>query len=245
MNESGALMLTPVARIRTDFSDKFGLPRQSGLVSELTGEIVFLPEYSRPEAVRGLTAFSHLWLIWGFHAAAKPEGKGWSATVRPPRLGGNVRMGVFATRSPFRPNPLGLSCVKLEAVFAEEQPVRILVSGIDLLDGTPIYDIKPYIPLADCRPEAAEGYTAETKQHCLQVVFPEALLTKLPADKQSAAAALLEQDPRPGYADDPERVYGAAFAGFDIRFTVCGDTLTVTDVVRLTERRKEANGKTV
>ena len=239
MTDDTALLLRPVAYIRTDFPDKFGLPRQSGFVPSLTGEIVFTAEYSQPEAVRGLGQFSHLWLIWGFHAAARPEGKGWSATVRPPRLGGNTRMGVFATRSPFRPNPLGLSCVKLEAVSADAQPVRLLVSGIDLLDGTPIYDIKPYIPVADCKPDASEGYTAETKQHRLQVVFPAELMQLLPAEKQSAAAELLRQDPRPGYADDPQRVYGVTFAGFDIRFTVSGETLTVREVIPQNERSRE------
>jgi tRNA-Thr(GGU) m(6)t(6)A37 methyltransferase TsaA len=245
MTEHGILQIEPIAEIRTDFREKFGLPRQSGLVPELRGEIVFRPSYSQPEAVRGIEAFSHLWLIWGFHAAEKPAGKGWSATVRPPRLGGNVRMGVYATRSPFRPNPLGLSCVKLEAVHAGAQPLRLTVSGIDLLDGTPIYDIKPYIPLADCKPEAAEGYTAATKQHCLEVNFPAKLLELLPPDKRTAAAELLRQDPRPGYADDPERIYGISFAGFDIRFTVSGEALTVCEVLSLKERSKQKNGKTV
>ena len=230
-----SLTLQPIAYIHTDFPDKFGIPRQSGLIEALKGEIVFTAEFSRPEAVRGLTAFSHLWLLWGFHAAKKPEGKGWSATVRPPRLGGNTRVGVFATRSPFRPNPIGLSCVRLVAVDDTQQPVRLTVSGADLMDGTPIYDIKPYLPFADCIPEAAEGYTAETRRHEMQVIFPPALLAKLPEDKREAAAALLRQDPRPGYADDPQRVYGICFAGCDIRFTAEGDTLTVCAV----EERKE------
>ena len=225
-----SLQIEPVAYIRTDFADKFGLPRQSGLVPELKGEIVFQPAYSHPDAVRGLDAFSHIWLIWGFHAAEKLPGKGWSATVRPPRLGGNVRVGVFASRAPFRPNPLGMSCVKLEAVLSQAHPVRLLVSGIDLLDGTPIYDIKPYIPVADCKPDAAEGYTAGTRQHKMKVIFPEELLKLLPPDKQQAAAALLEQDPRPGYADDPQRIYGVGFAGCDIRFRAAAGTLTVCSV---------------
>jgi len=237
--------IVPIAYIRTDFADKFGLPRQSGLVPELTGEIVFAPEYSRHEAVRGLEQFSHLWLIWGFHAAQKPAGKGWSATVRPPRLGGNTRVGVFATRSPFRPNPLGLSCVKLEAVCADESPVRILVSGIDLLDGTPIYDIKPYIPLADCKPDAKEGYTAETKQHLLRVDFPAELLQKLPESCRAAAISVLEQDPRPGYADDPMRIYGICFAGYDIRFQVSGDILIVCAVVPAPRKENPINGETL
>lgn len=228
--------ISPIAYIKTDFADKFGLPRQSGLVPALQGEIVFVPEYSRPEALRGLEQFSHLWLIWGFHAAQKPEGKGWSATVRPPRLGGNTRVGVFATRSPFRPNPLGLSCVRLEAVHADASPVRISVSGIDLLDGTPIYDIKPYIPVADCQPDAKEGYTAETKQHLLNVIFPDELLMQIPENRREAAAAVLAQDPRPGYADDPARLYGICFAGFDIRFHVAGDCLTVCAVVPISRK---------
>lgn len=223
--------LTPIAYIRTDFPEKFGLPRQSGLVPELTGEIVFTPQYSRAEAVRGLAEFSHIWLIWGFSEAKKPDGKGWSATVRPPRLGGNERVGVFATRSPFRPNPLGLSCVRLEAVRDTQSPVTLTVSGIDLLDGTPIYDIKPYIPVSDCIPGAAEGYTARTRQHRLAVIFPEELLMQLPANKREAAVSLLAQDPRPGYSDDPERIFGVQFAGQDIRFRVAENTLTVCAVI--------------
>lgn len=221
--------LTPIAYIRTDFRGKFGLPRQSGIVPELTGEVVFTREYSRAEAVRGLEQFSHIWLLWGFSEAKRPE-NGWSATVRPPRLGGNTRLGVFATRSPFRPNPIGLSCVRLKAVRTEQQPVSLTVSGIDLLDGTPIYDIKPYLPYADAYPDAAEGYTAQTRQHRLRVVFPPELLNLLPEMHRNAAAALLAEDPRPGYLDDPARVYGVLFAGFDIRFQVDGDLLTVVAV---------------
>ncbi len=223
--------LTPIAYIRTDFSEKFGLPRQSGLVPELTGEIVFTPQYSRAEAVRGLAEFSHIWLIWEFSEAKKPDGKGWSATVRPPRLGGNERVGVFATRSPFRPNSLGLSCVRLEAVRDTQSPVTLTVSGIDLLDGTPIYDIKPYIPVSDCIPGAAEGYTARTRQHRLAVIFPEKLLMQLPENKREAAVSLLAPDPRPGYSDDPERIFGVQFAGLDIRFRVADNTLTVCAVI--------------
>lgn len=236
MNENGVLRIEPIAEIRTDFREKFGLPRQSGLVPALRGEIIFRPAYSQPEAIRGIADFSHLWLIWGFHAAQKQEGKGWSATVRPPRLGGNTRLGVFATRAPYRPNPLGLSCVRLEQVFAEEQPVRLIVSGVDLLDGTPIYDIKPYIPLADCKPEASEGYTAETRQHILRVDFPAELLSLFPAEKQQAALEILRLDPRPGYSDDPERQYGISYAGLDIRFRVSGDLLTVCAVIPVNEK---------
>ena len=240
-----SLQIEPVAYIRTDFSDKFGIPRQSGLVPELTGTVVLEPAYSQPDAVRGLEQFSHIWLIWGFHAAVRQAEKGWSATVRPPRLGGNTRVGVFASRAPFRPNPLGLSCVRLEAVLTDEQPVRLLVSGIDLLDGTPIYDIKPYIPVADCKPDAAEGYTAETRQHLLDVDFPAELLGLLPADKQQAAAALLAQDPRPGYADDPERIYGVGFAGFDLRFCADGRTLRVCSVRDADGKEYFVHGETV
>jgi len=232
------LTLKPVAFIHTDFTEKFGLPRQSGLVPELTGEIVFQSEYSQPEAVRGLSEFSHLWLIFGFHAATKHAGKGWSPTVRPPRLGGNKRVGVFASRAPYRPNPIGLSCVRLEAVLTDEQPIRLLVSGIDLMDGTPIYDIKPYIPVADCRTEASEGYTAKTRTHRLQVDFPRVLLERLPAEKRAAASALLAQDIRPGYADDPQRIFGTEFAGFDIRFTVRENQLTVTEVTAAKNKKE-------
>lgn len=217
--------MEPIAYIRTDFPTKFGLPRQSGLVEALEGQVVFQPAYSAPEAFRGLEQFSHIWLIWEF-SAAKKQGS-WSPTVRPPRLGGNQRMGVFATRSPFRPNSLGLSCLRLHRVsFAKGQAV-LHVSGIDMMDGTPVYDVKPYIPLADCRPDAAQGYTRQTAQHQLQVSFPEALLNRLPADKRDAAVGILQQDPRPGYAEDPARIYGIAFAGFDLRFTVEGSLLTV------------------
>ena len=236
MTDTGSLQIEPIAEIRTDFREKFGLPRQSGLVPALRGKIIFRPAYSHPDAVRGLERFSHLWLIWGFHAAQKQEGKGWSATVRPPRLGGNTRIGVFATRAPYRPNPLGLSCVRLEQVDASSQPVRLIVSGIDLLDGTPIYDIKPYIPLADCKPDAAEGYTAETRQHLLEVDFPAELLALLPQEKQQAAIDVLRLDPRPGYSDDPERQYGVCYAGMDIRFHVSGSQLTVCAVIPVQEK---------
>lgn len=236
MTDSGSLQIEPIAEIRTDFREKFGLPRQSGLVPELRGEIIFRPAYSHPDAVRGLEKFSHLWLIWGFHAAQKQNGKGWSATVRPPRLGGNTRIGVFATRAPYRPNPLGLSCVRLEQVDAAAQPVRLIVSGIDLLDGTPIYDIKPYIPLADYKPDATEGYTAQTRQHLLEVDFPVELLALLPAEKQQAAIDVLSLDPRPGYSDDPERQYGVSYAGMDIRFHVSGSRLTVCKVIPVQEK---------
>ena len=227
-----------IARMQTACTGKFGIPRQSGVVPELTGEIVFEPEFSRPDAVRGLTAFSHIWLIWGFSEAKRPAGRGWSATVRPPRLGGNTRVGVFATRSPFRPNPLGLSVVRLLAVHTRQHPLSLTVAGIDLLDGTPIYDIKPYLPYADSIPDAAEGYTAQTRLHRLSVHFPDALRALLPQEHAAAVTALLAQDPRPGYADDPARVYGMQYAGWDIRFRVTGTDLTVCAVEPFAERRE-------
>ena len=221
--------MTVVAYIRTDFPSKFGIPRQSGLVEGLTGKIVFEPPFRSPEAVRGLEQFSHIWLLWGF-SQAKEGG----LTVRPPRLGGNTRLGVFATRSPFRPNNIGLSSVRLLAIRRDPSlgPV-LLVEGADLLDGTPIYDIKPYLPYTDSHPNASEGYTARTRGHALQVEFPPALLSKYPEEKRQAAVSLLSQDPRPGYSHDPSRIYGMPFAGYDIRFTVEGDTLRVADVVEL------------
>ena len=218
-----------IARIHTDFPEKFGIPRQSGLVSQLRGEIVFEPKYRNPDAVRGIEGFSHLWLIWEFSRAKRD---GWSATVRPPRLGGNERMGVFATRSPFRPNPLGLSCVRLEGVRID--PVRgpvITVSGIDILDGTPIYDIKPYVPHADLRPDAVGGFADVHRDDAVKVEFPEALLGKVPPDKRDALIGVLAGDPRPSYQDDPDRIYGFAFAGMEIKFRVQSGVLTVTDVL--------------
>lgn len=220
-----------IAYIHTDFPDKFGIPRQSGLVKELTGKIVFVPEYRNPEAVRGLDEFSYIWLLWKFSESKKEH---WSATVKPPRLGGKKRMGVFATRSPFRPNDIGLSSVRLERMEMDEKEGPVLyVSGIDLMDGTPIYDIKPYIPLADCHPDAEEGYTKETKKHGLFVEFPEELLRIYPEEKRQAILGVLAQDPRPTYFQDPERVYGVSFAGYDVKFRVDGEVLKVCDVVKL------------
>lgn len=200
-----------IAHIRTDFPDKFGIPRQSGLVESLQGTIIFEPEYRNPEILRGLEEFSHIWLLWKFSKSKKEH---WSATVKPPRLGGKKRVGVFATRSPFRPNDIGLSCVKLEKIELDEKvgPI-ILVSGVDLLDMTPIYDIKPYIPFTDCKPEASEGYTRETKMHELEVIFPQNLLERYPPEKREAVIGILAQDPRPTYVQDPNRIYGVAFAG--------------------------------
>lgn len=217
-----------IAHIHTDFPTKFGIPRQSGLVEGLTGKIVFEPPYNSPEAVRGLEQFSHIWLLWGF-SQAKEGG----LTVRPPRLGGNTRLGVFATRSPFRPNNIGLSSVRLVEIRREGNGPVLLVEGADLLDGTPIYDIKPYIPYTDSHPDASEGYTGFTKSHALRVEFPPALLANYPVEKRQAAVALLAQDPRPGYSREPGRVYGMSFAGWDVRFTVEGETLRVVEMVKL------------
>lgn len=220
-----------IARIQTDFPDKFGIPRQSGLVQELQGKIVFEPEFRSPEAVRGLDAFSHIWLLWQFSKAHKAR---WSPTVRPPRLGGDKRVGVFATRSPFRPNDIGLSSVRLQRVEIDSHDGPVLyVSGADLVDGTPIYDIKPYLPYVDCHPDATEGYTGQTRLHQLQVEFPAELLARYPQDKQAAIVHVLEQDPRPAYINDPERIYGLSFAGYDVKFKVEGDRLIVCDVVKL------------
>lgn len=220
-----------IAKIYTDFPSKFGIPRQSGLVKELTGKIVFEAEYRNPEAVRGIEEFSYLWLLWKFSESKKEH---WSATVKPPRLGGKKRMGVFATRSPFRPNDIGLSSVKLEKVELDEKLGPILwVSGIDLLDGTPIYDIKPYLPLSDCHLDATEGYTKETKIHKLSVEFPEELLKLYPEEKRKAALGILEQDPRPAYVQDESRIYGIPFAGYDIKFQVKGNYLKVCELVKL------------
>lgn len=217
-----------IARMRSDFSTKFGIPRQSGLVEELRSTIVFEPEYRNPDALRGIEDFTHLWIIWQFSEAVRTE---WSPTVRPPRLGGNTRMGVFATRSPFRPNNLGLSCVKLLGVEQTQEHGNVIhVSGADLMDGTPIFDIKPYIPYADAHPDASGGFTDTAGDFILKVDFPAPLLEKLPVSKREAAVAVLSHDPRPSYQRKPNRVYGLTFAGFDIRFTVTDDTLQVIEV---------------
>ena len=218
----------PIAHICSDFSEKFGIPRQSGLVEELTATVVFEPAYRDPSALRGLEGFSHLWLIWEFSQARRES---WSPTVRPPRLGGNQRMGGFATRSPFRPNPLGLSCVRLLEIRQDrEQGPVLVVAGADLMDGTPIYDVKPYLPYADCKPDAVGGFAARPKGADLAVDCSPALLDRVPEDKRAALLAVLAQDPRPQYQDDPERVYGMAFAGLEVRFQVAGERLTVTEI---------------
>ncbi|MDY3832329.1 MAG: tRNA (N6-threonylcarbamoyladenosine(37)-N6)-methyltransferase TrmO [Candidatus Ventricola sp.] len=220
-----------IARVRSDFKEKFGIPRQSGLVPQTRARIVFEPEYRNPDALRGIDGYSHLWLIWSF---SKAEREGWSPTVRPPRLGGNTRMGVFATRSPFRPNAIGLSCVTLEEMHLHtpEGPV-LVVGGADLLDGTPIYDIKPYLPHIDSHPEARGGFAAEKADYALKVDFPEALLETIDADKREAILGVLAGDPRPSYQHDPARVYGVRYAHYNVKFTVADGTLTVCDVIEL------------
>jgi len=217
-------VIRPIAHMRCDLPEKFGIPRQAGLVEELEGLVVFEPRYRSEDALRGLEGFSHIWLIWQFSQSLR---EGWSPTVRPPRLGGNARMGVFATRSPFRPNALGLSCVRLLGVERHETLGPLLrVAGADLADGTPIFDIKPYLPYADCRPDASEGF-APMPRAALRVVFAPGAAEKLPPEKLDALRGLLAQDPRPRYQADPARVYGLSFAGCNVRFTVDGDVLTV------------------
>ncbi len=220
-------MMKTIAHIRTDFDSKFGVPRQSGLVDELEGLVVFEPPYRRPEALRGLEGFSHIWLIWSFSRAIREE---WSPTVRPPRLGGNARLGVFATRSPFRPNPIGLSCVRLLGI--EELPGlgKVLrVAGADLMDATPIFDLKPYLPYADCRPEATGGFAGCAPDRLRVEAAPE-MLSKLPPEKREALLGVLSCDPRPAYREEGERVYGMGFAGHEVRFRVTGGVLTVVEI---------------
>ncbi len=222
------LSLHIIARMHSDFGGKFGIPRQSGLVEALRSTIVFEPEYRNPNALRGIEGYSHLWIIWQFSQAVRQD---WSPTVRPPRLGGNTRMGVFATRSPFRPNHLGLSCVKLLDLEHTEKFGTVLhVGGADLLDGTPIFDIKPYIPYCDSRPEALGGFTQTAGDFLLDVDFSKELLEKLPEEKREAAVGVLSHDPRPSYQSESGRVYGLTFAGYNIRFTVAGNRLTVISV---------------
>lgn len=218
-----------IAHIHTDFTSKFGIPRQSGLVDELEATIIFEPEYRNPDTLRGIEEYSHLWLLWQFSECMDKE---WTPTVRPPRLGGNKRMGVFATRSPFRPNPIGLSSVRLLGIEKTEKHGHVIhVAGADLLDGTPIYDIKPYLAYVDSHPEASNGFALDEKDGGLTVDFPEELIKKIPPEKQAALKAVLAQDPRPGYQDIPERIYGIEFAGFDVRFTVEKTTLKVIEII--------------
>ena len=217
-----------IARMHSDFASKFGIPRQSGLVEALRSTIVFEPEYRNADALRGIEDFSHLWIIWQFSEAVR---QGWSPTVRPPRLGGNTRMGVFATRSPFRPNNLGLSCVRLLGVeHTAEYGTVLHVGGADLMDGTPIFDMKPYIPYADCQTEATGGFTDTADDFLLQVEFPSDLLGRLPEKKREAAIQVLSHDPRPSYQRKPDRIYGLTFAEYNIRFQVKDDVLTVVEV---------------
>lgn len=230
-NESGLVF---VAKIHTEFPDKFGIPRQSGLVSSLRGEIVFEPEFRSMDAIRGLEEFSHIWLLWEF-SEAKKEGN--ALTVTPPRLGGKERRGVFATRAPFRPNSIGLSSVKLEKIYMDEKRGPVLVvSGADMLDGTPIYDIKPYLPYTDAHPDARGGFGEEHKADGIMVVFPREQKLKLPEDIFNRVLDVLKQDPRAAYNKKPDYVYGMSFAGYDIRFTVEDDILYVKDVVQLSEQ---------
>ncbi len=236
-SNNAPLQLKVIAHIRTDFPEKFGIPRQSGIINALKARIIFEAEYRNADALRGLEGFSHIWLIWGFLGTERDS---WSPMVKPPRLGGNKRMGVFATRSPFRPNPLGLSSVKLEGIeMTPEYGPVLLVSGADLMDHTPIYDIKPYLPYTDSHPEALSGFADPVKDYALQVTFPESLLALIPGEHHEAVFAILGHDPRPSYHNDPERIYGFAYAGFNIRFTVQEDQLTVCEVMPYDEYKNQ------
>ena len=216
-----------IARIRNGYDGKFGVPRQSGLVEEVISIVVFEPEYRVAEALRGIEEFSHLWLIWAFDRAEREE---WSPTVRPPRLGGNTRVGVFATRSPYRPNAIGLSCVRLTAVEKGSEGTVLKVAGADLMNGTPIYDIKPYLPYADCRPEATGGFTDRTEKRRVEVSFPAEAAERIPEEERKALEAVLREDPRPAYQDDPDRVYAFEFSGRHVEFRVEGEVLTVLEI---------------
>ena len=221
--------LDVIAQIHTPYDSKFGVPRQSGVVKGLESRIVFTPKYRTREALRGIEGYDYLWLIWSFSEAIRGD---WSPTVRPPRLGGNERRGVFATRSPYRPNPLALSSVRLLRVEEDaEDGLVLIVDGVDMMDGTPIYDIKPYLPFSDSHPEARAGFAEKVVDAQVQVDFPPALLAKLPSQLRDGAVAMLAQDPTPHYQKDPARIYGLAFAGSDIRFCVSDGVLTVVDVV--------------
>ena len=249
MNHHDDFYFTPIARIKNAFPTKFGVPRQSGLINSLQSEIIFAPPYRNPDALRGLDGFSHIWLVWVFHQSIRDRhaenrdpdlsgdsrNRGWSPTVRPPRLGGNVRMGVFATRSPFRPNPIGLSCVKLEKIEIRPDTGPVLIiSGADLIDNTPILDIKPYLPYADSIPGALGGFASQSPfNHLLQVIIPPELLSRVPVQYQSALRDILSQDPRPRYHDNPDRIYGFSFANLEIKFTVSDDILTVREIINL------------
>lgn len=221
-------IIKPIAHMKSDFPTKFGIPRQSGLVDDLRSTIVFTPEYRNEEALRGLEGFSHIWIIWQFSEARQTE---WSPTVRPPRLGGNQRMGVFATRSPFRPNSLGLSCVRILSIEkTDNQGTVIHVAGADLMDSTPIFDIKPYVPYSDCHTDAAGGFTASAGEFILEVNISDELLSKVDAGKRGALLGVLSHDPRPSYQKDSDRIYGLSFSNYNIRFTVNDNTLTVIEI---------------
>ena len=222
------MQLVTIARIHTDFPAKFGIPRQSGLVEALRAEIVFEPEFRNPDALRGIEGFSHLWLVWQFSRAVRAD---WSPTVRPPRLGGNQRIGVFATRSPYRPNAIGLSCVKLLGVEKGKDGTVLKVAGADLMNGTPIYDIKPYLPYADCRPEATGGFTDRTEKRTVTVEIPEETAKKMNPEDRKALEAVLREDPRPAYQDDPERIYAFEFGGRHVEFRVADQVLSVIRIV--------------
>lgn len=226
-----SLIIEKIGVIHTDFPTKFGVPRQSGLADALTGRIVMEPRYRRREAFRGLEAYSHIWVLWEFSEAKREQ---WSATVKPPRLGGKVHMGVFATRSPFRPNPIGLSCLELKKIEEDEKLGPVLyVAGIDMMDGTPVYDIKPYLPHVDAYPQARGGFSQEVKDYGLRVEFPAEKLCVLPQEKRAGAVQFLSQDPRPPYHNHPEQIYKIAYAGYDIHFQVQEEVLTVRDVILL------------
>lgn len=230
-----SMNIKPIATIQTDFPTKFGIPRQSGLVEELKARIVFEPEYRDLNAIRGLDGFSHIWLIWQFSQAIRDS---WSPTVKPPRLGGNERMGVFATRSPFRPNPLGLSCVRLESIeYTKDVGAILHVAGADLVDGTPIYDIKPYIPHADCRMDAVGGFADDHVQYRLVVNIADHWLQRIPESKRDALVKVLEQDPRPSYQNDATRIYGMEFSDYDVKFTVNDSLLTVYSVEERSDKK--------
>ena len=217
-----------IARIHTDFASKFGVPKQSGIVQELKGQIVFEPKYRNADAVRGLEEFSHIWLLWQFSEAVRTE---WSPTVRPPRLGGNKRMGVFASRSPFRPNPIGLSSVKIVSIDLNTSKGPVIeIAGADLLDGTPIYDIKPYLAYTDSHPEASSGFALTSDAPKLEVIIPNELLLRIPVDMRECTIDILAEDPRPGYQDDPSRIYTMQYSNFEISFKVDKHRLTVTDI---------------
>ena len=224
-----------VARVRTDFPEKFGIPRQSGILDMLESLVVFEPEFRNPDALRGIEGFSHLWLIWKFSEAVTEQ---WSPTVRPPRLGGNVRLGVFATRAPYRPNPIGLSSVRLIGVEKTEDMGTVLrISGADLMDGTPIYDIKPYLPYTDCHTDALGGFAEPLREYALEVKVSDDLLNKIPREKREALTEILKNDPRPGYQRDPRRVYKMSFSAHTVEFTVEGDVLTVRDITPITSSK--------